>query len=92
MANNISAFKDELFSLLLSTTNLDAATKTKIRNRYVVEFAAEWAARVAAGTTDNATNRAKFFIDKWFEAASNVYRDGSHRENLAAIAAPETLS
>jgi hypothetical protein len=91
MANNIPAFKAEFLSLLTATANIDAATKTKLRNRFVSEYQAEWDALRAAGTADTAGNRADFAAQKVIDYMTRVYRDGSHRENLAAMPVTENL-
>jgi hypothetical protein len=88
---NIPALKTELLNLLTSTANLTATEKTKLRNRFVTEYQAEWNARVVAGTADTATNRGIFVIDKTLDYWSLVYKLGSDRENLATLPAPDTL-
>lgn len=92
MANNPTAFKAELLSLLTATTNLDATTKTKLRNRFVSAYPNHWAVYLAGGGTDTAANRANFAIERTFDFWQDIYRGESYRENVAALTPPETIT
>lgn len=94
MANNIPAFQTELQSLLASTTNIDAATKVKIRDRIVSEYQSDYAAWLASfdpDRTDTNPNRAEFGAKKWCDWVKDIYRAGSVRENTATTPPPESL-
>lgn len=98
---NLPALKVELTNLLTSTPNLTATEKQKLRNRCVTLYPEQFQAWLAANTlTDTAANRGAFFIEKtvgnppgtvpqgmW----SNVWAEGSDRENRAAIQPHETF-
>jgi hypothetical protein len=90
MANNISGLKTAIQTAF--TSNLDATTRQKLANRFVLAFPNEWATRVASGTTDNATNRGIFAIDKLFDYLNNIYRSGSSQELVATLPQPETIT
>jgi hypothetical protein len=83
MANNLIQLKTDLKTAL--TNNLDAATRTKLSNRFVSALRSEWDARIAAGTADNASNRATFIADKIFDYIQGIYQNESRRENQAAL-------
>lgn len=90
MANNIDGLKTAIRQAF--TANLDAGTRTKLIDRFVSAYQEEWNARVAGGTTDNATNRGIFASDKVFDYVQNIYRSGSSRELQAAVPQPETIT
>ena len=90
MANNITQLKADIKAAFVA--NLDATTRTKLADRFVLGYQQQWNALVAGGLADNATNRGDFAIDKVFDYIQNVYRTGSAQENAAAMPAPETIT
>jgi hypothetical protein len=90
MANNIPAFQTELLNLLQATTNLDAATKQKLRDRCVLIYQPEWLTFLG-GQADTAARRGQFFALKTADYWRTIYREGSARENAAATPPPEVL-
>lgn len=91
MANNIQAFKTEFRNLFANTTNLDAATKQKIRNRYVLTNPVDWQNFLDQGNTDTAANRGTFAIEMIFRDMRNVFRAGSVMESQTTLPPAETL-
>lgn len=92
MSNQVSAFKVEFFNLLSTTTNLDAATKTLIRNAFVTEYAFEWQTYLTGGGTDTATNRASFAIERTFDFWRRTVQAASYKANVAALPAPTDIT
>lgn len=92
MANQISAFKTELIALLTSTTNLDAATKTLLRNSFVTEYDPAWQVYLAGGGTDTAANRANFAIERTFDFWRRTVSQASYKANVAAMPAPVDIT
>jgi hypothetical protein len=90
MANNVTGLKAAIKQAFVD--NLDATTRTKLSNRFVLGYQQEWNAKVAGGTVDNATNRGDFAVDKVFDFIQSVYRSGSSQENVAALPEPETIT
>jgi hypothetical protein len=90
MANNITQIKADIRATF--NANLDTDVRTKLISRFVLCYQQEWNARVAGGTTDNATNRGIFASDKVFDYIQNVYRSGSSQEIVAAQPQPETIT
>lgn len=91
MANNIQAFKTEFRDFLANTTNLDTATKQKIRNRYVLTNPIDWQNFLAQGNTDTAANRGTFAVEMIFRDMRNVFRAGSVMESQATLPPAETI-
>jgi ABC-type branched-subunit amino acid transport system substrate-binding protein len=91
MANNIPAFKVEFLNLFSTTANLDATTKTNLRDNFVAEYQNEWNDRVAKGTADTPTNRANFAVDKVIQYMQAVYQSGGEKRTIAALPAPAKL-
>ena len=92
MANNTEALKTELLNLLTTTTNLDSATKTLLRNSFVTDNPVAWLAFLAAGNTDTAGNRAIFAIERTFQYWRDTVRSGSNKSNIAALPAPSDIT
>lgn len=92
MANNPAAFKTELLSLLTATTNLDAATKTQLRNAFVSEYAAAWQVYLSGGGTDTAANRASFAIERTFDYWRRTVQSASYKANVAALPPPGDIT
>jgi hypothetical protein len=90
MANNIDGLKADFRAAFVA--NLDATTRTKLLDRFVVVYQQEWNARVAGGTVDNAANRGIFASDKIFDNIQRVYRSGSYQENVGTLPQPETIT
>ena len=98
---NLPALKDELLAVLTGTSNLTATEKQKLRDRCALLFPEQFQAWLTANTlNDTAANRGKFFIEKtvgnppgtvpqgfW----SNVWQEGSDRQNRDALPPPETF-
>jgi hypothetical protein len=91
MANQIDPFKTELFNLFGATTNLDASTKQKLRDRFVTAYPTQWTAFLAAGNTDTAANRGKFAVEITFQFWKDIYTSESYKANVAAIPAADIL-
>ena len=91
MANNIQAFKTEFRDFLANTTNLDTATKQKIRNRYVLTNPVDWQDFLDQGNTDTAANRGTFAVEMIFRDMQNVFRAGSVMESKATLPPAETI-
>jgi hypothetical protein len=90
MANNVAGLKAAIRQAFID--NLDATTRTKLADRYVLRFQTEWNARVAGGTADTQANRAIFASDKLFDSINWVYSSGDRTERTAALPAPETIT
>jgi hypothetical protein len=89
---NLPAFKTELLNLFTTTSNLTATEKTKLRNRFVSEYNAQWLTYLADnGGSDTSALRGQFAVEMTVEFWRNIYTAGSGRENLAALPASETL-
>jgi hypothetical protein len=91
MANNLPQLKSELLSVLGTTTALDAATKTKIRNAFVTQYPLEWLAYLA-GTSDTAAKRGEFVIERTFIFWRERVTEASQAANVAALPPPDTIS
>lgn len=92
MANNPAGMRSELLALLTSTTNLDAATKTLLRNSFVEEYAPAWAAYLAGGGTDTAANRGAFAIERTFDFWRRTVQSASYKTNVAALPPPADIT
>lgn len=92
MANNVVAFKAELLSLLTATTNLDAGTKTLIRNSFVTEYDPAWQAYLAGGGTDTPANRGNFAIERTFDFWRRTVQNASHKANVTALPPPTDIT
>lgn len=91
MANNIQAFKTEFRDFLANTTNLDTATKQKIRNRYVLTNPIDWQDFLAQGNADTAANRGTFTVEMIFRDIKSIFRAGSVIESHATLPPAETI-
>jgi hypothetical protein len=91
MANNLTALQTEIFNVLANTTNLDATSKQKLRDRFVTAYPGAWLKFLADNTlTDTASNRGKFVAFSTAEYWKGIFRGESQREQLAAVV-PESL-
>lgn len=91
MANNIAAFETEFFNLLASTANLDAASKTLLRDSFVAAYPDAWQVFLAAGNTDTAANRGPFVVNVVVRQMRNVVRENSVRTQIATLPPPTTI-
>lgn len=91
MANNPTALQTEMLALLTSTTNLDPATKTLLRNSFVTEYAPAWQAYLTGGGTDTAANRGAFAIERTFDFWRRTVESASHKANVEALPPPATI-
>jgi hypothetical protein len=93
MANNLPAFKTELLNLFANTGNLDAATKTNLRNAFVTAYPSNWTNYLAAnGLTDTPTARGQFAVEMTVIHWRQVVEAESARANQAALPAPNTIA
>lgn len=89
MANNIAQLKTDIRTAF--TNNLDAATRTKLANRFVSAYPNHWAKYLADGGTDTPANRGTFAIEMIFRDMRNVFRAGSVIEGQATLPPAETI-
>lgn len=89
MANDIAGFKNDIKASIQA--RFDAATQTKIGNRWLTRYALQWNDYLTGGGTDTVANRRAFVADRIFDELNRAYRDESARENLNALPAPEVL-
>jgi len=90
MANNLTQLKTDFRTALQA--NLDATTTTKLINRFVAEYPAEWNAYLEGGGTDTPTNRGVFTVDRIFDIIQSIYRAQNAKENQATLPTPEVIS
>jgi hypothetical protein len=90
MANNLPAFQTELLSLFGSTTNLDAITKQRLRDRFVTAYPNHWTIFLQSNA-DNASNRGKFAVQMTVDYWKQIYQSESYKENIAAMPAVDQL-
>ncbi len=91
MANNLSVLKAELLNTLSTTTALDAATKTKIRNAFVSQYQIEWLLFLD-GAADTAAKRGEFVIEMTFRYWRDRVILASEAANINALPPPDTIS
>jgi len=91
MANNLPQLKTELLNLLTTTTALDAATKTKIRNAFVSQYQIEWLPWLN-GAADTAAKRGEFVIEMTFRYWREKVMAASEAANINALPPPDTIS
>jgi hypothetical protein len=88
MANNLAALKTEIFNVLLNTTNLDAATKQLVRDRFVAAYPGEFAKYLTDNAVaDTPANRGKFVAFVTFDFWNNIFKSQDQKEKMAAITA-----
>ena len=91
MANNPSALKTELLSLLTSTTNLDNPTKQLLRDAYAAEYPQVYLVWLN-GQSDTAARRGEFTIEMTFREWKKTVESASYKTNVAALPAPSTIN
>lgn len=86
----IASFKTDLKAAV--TNNFLAADRTRITDAFVAAYQAEWNARVAAGTVDNATNRGDFAADKVIDYMKAIVFKRESDAVVQAVASPTPLT
>lgn len=88
--NNIPQFETEIYNLFAATSNIDAATKTKLRNRFVSAYPNDFVAYLETNqVSDTAANRGKFLVSKLSFYMKDVYTSEHDKEQRAALPPPE---
>lgn len=90
MANNVPQIKTDIKAALQN--NLDAATRTKLMNRFVAAYPGDFQRFLTAGSlADNAANRATYVAERIYDWIDSVYQAEDAKEKQAAIPAAEKI-